>query len=299
MNCFKCGREIPEGELLCPECSEGKTVPMVRSDPASVNHVTTYKSDPVVEIPEPAVRKKHHAAPAIIVVLLLLFGLSAAGNVYLFRTMTKQRASFRIREANLTVREQEMEDVEKQLDALKNTLSDVEELVAERDKEIEILKTLVDSESSSNYQTQYEAITLQNTITELEGKLQELEENIKNLQSENGILADENTALSGDLKTRTDELGKLQSDYDALNTRLSKAQDEIKELNSKYTKLQETYNAAKSKADFLDKNIYFVKNSGSTYYHHYGCSHFSMTNYSICSKATAIANGYTACPYCN
>jgi len=267
MNCIKCGREIPDGELFCVDCS--LTSP--NSHDASPRHTSRVTRSAEREPKKaaapsrpagglPAADSAPRRRPIWLVIALIVSLLLAAGAIgYLavnYQKSEVQKANLRAREADLTLREseadaleQQLSDVESQLNGAQNDLNTMNQTVSE-------LRSELAGSQSSMSQAQYDMTSQQ----------QKLE-----------TLTSENTQLLG-------MVDNLES--------------QITSLNGRITTLTNSNAAYREKVDFMDSYVVFVNNDGSKFYHKYDCPDFTKKSFWAYSRKLAESNGYSACPVC-
>ena len=198
--CIKCGREIPAGELFCIECSlnpgsslfEESIVPERQAAP--VGRMQTPK--PVKKAaPQPvAVAKKDAKSKGrggLIVALVLVSLMLAALAVFVlwqYKDLQVERTRLETKEADMLLREKEKEDLQLQLDDLNKQMEALNEVIAQKDEEIQALKTKLSGSQSSQSQSKYDLTTAQAELERLEEENkqlllleEELEASIKSL----------------------------------------------------------------------------------------------------------------------
>lgn len=271
MNCIKCGREIPDGELFCVACSLSPTV----QDPGAGAARPARSSKPP-KIPDtraaakadrPAARKARGAAEhaprrskkpaiALVIVSLLLAG-SLTYIIVNFGGLAVERRRLRAKEADLILRETEIEALEKEQDALTRQLSEAQTSIAELEQEIETLQEQLNSSQSTVSQSQYDMTSQQHEMDKLTGENAELLSTVGDLE--------------GQITQLTAQLNQL-------------------------TASNATYSA---KASFMDSYVVFVNNDGSKLYHKYDCPDFTRQSFWAYSRKLAESNGYSPCSKCN
>jgi outer membrane murein-binding lipoprotein Lpp len=265
MQCIKCGREIPDGELFCADCSRGPVSEKEterRSEKASARAATkpTPKS-----VPKPAAKPAPKAAPqrvarrprrliaAVVILSLLLAGsLGCIGwGVLNYRTV---RTQLQVRDADLTLRERDLEAQEAEYAAANEALAEAKAEIERLEAEIESLKEQLAGTENTYYQSQYDQ------------------------QVELLHLATENETLC--------------TTVDDLESRLSTLESQLSAATARAQTLQ-------SKADFLDTYAVFVENDGTNYYHTYSCPSFKKQSFWIYSRKLAESYGFSPCPSCS
>ena len=124
MNCIKCGREIPEGELFCAVCA----MPSVAARSETIAEPKKEKVKRVRKKKAPDGKAVRGLRTALIICICLLLAVCAlvglAANEYLER-----REALRIREASVTLREKEADNRDNQIAALKTELQEAEKTI--------------------------------------------------------------------------------------------------------------------------------------------------------------------------
>ena len=144
-HCIKCGRQIPEGELFCLECS---------LNPGSSLFQET-RPTPTGRMQTPAPRKAVHAAPvaakerkqkkhtglklafAIVTILLVLVVGFVA---WQYTDMQDEWARLEAKEADLLLREKEREELSLELEQATRQLEELQQTIAEQEAEIKGLQ---------------------------------------------------------------------------------------------------------------------------------------------------------------
>ncbi len=276
MNCIKCGREIPDGELFCVACS---LAPEKRENSPSATrqqHKTAAPrpaSEKKKRSPAPPSQRatakpkkvKKHVRGSVAAIVLLSVLLSAAlGFIGLtYGHLAQERARIRTREADLLVRENEAADLEREQDSLVQQLAASQENVSKLETEVDRLEQQLNDSEGSVSQAEYDMSSQQ----------QELER----LTTENRDLLDAADELDRQVKELTREVTELN--------------DQIETLTASNTVFKE-------KARFMDSYVVFVNNDGSKLYHSYDCRNFSRQNFWAYSRKLAESNGFSPCKEC-
>lgn len=269
MNCIKCGKEIPDGELFCVECSLNAAVPLLEGNgageryPAPKGRMQTprpvKRAAPQPMGPMPEVRRSGKGVKRALVIVSLLLALSLGFLVWQYGKIGFQRARLMAREDGLELRERALEDLYNQIDELTLQQETLEKTIADRDLRIQELQTQLAGSQSSQSQSEYDLTTKQ---TELDG-----------LMLENQQLHQVTLELEEQIDQLTEEKKTLEAALEA-------AAD------------------YKAKADFMDNYVVFVENNGMGYYHTYDCEDFTRSNFWAYSRKLAEFNGYKPCPVC-
>lgn len=271
MKCIKCGKEIPDGELFCIECSLNPAAPLFGEGetgeryPAPKGRMQT--PVPVKRAaPQPMGPRQTDRRPgsgrgwktALAIVSLLLAAVVGVG-VWQYGNLTVQQNRLLSKEADLTVRERELEALNAQIADLQAQLDDAEASVADRDLKIQDLQAQLAGSQSSQSQSEYDLSTKQTELDRLEEENQQLLE------------------MTEDLEAQIDELNEARKTMEAA---------------------LEAAAGAKVKADFMDAYVVFVEDDHTGYYHTYDCSQFAKNSFWAYSRKLAEANGYKPCPVC-
>lgn len=277
MNCIKCGKEIPDGELFCIECSLLPSKSAAPSAPSkgsarpkspvekAARHPLREKNQPVSQRSQKQAAKHPESEPpckrpvglAVTMVVFLLISLALGAFIVLnWGKLLEQKASLRVREADVTLREGDMTDLERRLSEAQAKLDAAIAWNEELNGQIDELKKQLNGTQSTMNQTQFDMTSQQQQMQQL---------------------VDENTQLS------------------AL---VEQMEQESASLAKKVTALTATSAAYGVKADFMDKYVVFVNNDGSKYYHKYDCKDFARQSFWAYSRKLAESNGYSACPNC-
>ncbi len=266
--CIKCGREIPEGELFCLECSLNPGSSLFEEQekrPAPKGKMQTpqpvKREAPVAVAVKPERKKKQKNTglkAALAVVTLLLVGL-VAFNIAQYGSLKAQRTRLETKEADMMLRDKEREELQLEVDALTSQLSSLNNVIKDKETEIDDLKRQLSGSMSSQSQSQY------------------------------------------DLTTTQAELERLESENEQLLLLEQELKDQIEERNDQITELETELEEAKdfeAKANFMDKHVVFVEDDHSGYYHTYSCGNFPKRSFWAYSRNLAEARSYEPCPVC-
>lgn len=269
--CIKCGREIPEGEIFCPECSLNPGAPGAQPRPAPVQigrmqapvkqappprseQRSPQPARPRADAPLPPSRQRTGRGLTILACILAVIGLGLAA--WQFSGTARQQRTLRIREEALTEREKQLTSLETQIDTLSAELAAAQETSSAQAREIKALQESVSSAESSANQSQYD-------LTEQQKELEKT--------------SDENEALAAQIEALEKENARLSEDYDVLYAQLDAQSAQLK---------------------FMDSYVVFVEDDGTGCYHRYGCSRFLKKNFWAYSRKLAERQGYTPCAVC-
>ena len=267
--CIKCGREIPDGELFCIECSlnPGSSLfeePRPQAAPKGRMQTPQPVKRPAAQtatVARPEKKKKSSNTGlklALGIITILLVALLAF-LIWQYSDIRVQRTRLETKEADMLLREKEAEELQVQLDELNDQLEALNDVIDQKEAEIKDLQIQLSGSKSSQSQSEY------------------------------------------DLTTTQAELVRLQEENEQLLLLEQDLTDKIKDLNETIQALDEALEAAsayKTKSDFMDNYVVFVENNHSGIYHTYDCSNFSKSNFWAYSRKLAESNGYSPCPVC-
>ena len=282
MNCIKCGREIPDGELFCVACSMAPDPPEPArpakgaQKPKAAARPQAKAAEPKTTAPKTAARNagarpqtgaRAAAQPerrgrtskklvaALVIVCLLLAGAVAYIAVNQGQIVLARR-QLRTKEADLLLRETSLEELQSTRDTLTQQLEEAKGSIAELEAQIEDLEQQLSESQNSVSQSQYD---------------------MTSQQQEMDLLTQENA--------------ELLSQVEGLESDLAKANSQVSQL----TAANATYSA---KANFMDTYVVFVNNDGTKLYHTYDCSEFKRDSFWAYSRKLAESNGYSPCSKC-
>lgn len=271
MKCIKCGKEIPEGELFCTECSLNSAAPLFSEGgtgeryPAPKGRMQTpvpvKRAAPQPMGPRQPDRKpgSGRAVKIALAIVSLLLAAAVGVGAWQYGNLGVQQNRLLSKEADLTVRERELDDLNAQIAELQAQLDAAEASIADRDLKIQDLQAQLTGSQSSQSQSEYDLTTKQTELDRLEEENQQLLE------------------MADALEAQIDELTETQKTMEAA---------------------LEAAAGAKAKADFMDTYVVFVEDDHTSYYHTYDCSEFSKKTFWAYSRKLAEANGYKPCPVC-
>lgn len=273
--CIRCGKQVPEGELFCAECS---LLPLGREPekPHKAPPEPARMRKPVPK-PKPAAPRQTKAPAGTsrgVKTVLVLVSLLAAGAFALVITQAlgarRQNVELRVREESLAAREAEYDSAQEKVNSLEQALDEAQLALRARDEQIEELQSGIAAAQSSANQSQYDMTTQQSELDQLRADSAALQESVEALTEEN--------------ETLTEERDTLQEENEAL----TEERDALKETQ---TELQE-------KASFMDSYVVFVEDDKSSLYHRYACSAFKKKSFWAYSRKLAENYGYKPCPKC-
>ena len=272
MNCIRCGRRIPEGQVFCEDCAGVVDAPL-RESPYMSRHITLPNRTAELpgtapapankaqkKAPSPFRRRLHRMTAAIVLLAILcvaLLGACGYGVYFYFGRFQQERNRLRVQEEELNRRAVEVGQMQVELVDTRDALATAQQEVSDRDRTI------------SRLEQELNIYRMQNSETEL---------SIRELQEENLRLVQENS----DNAKQLDEW-------------IAKAEN----LTTQLTSMTKERDSMVRKSDFVDAHVAFIENDGTGYYHVYSCPHFKEESYWAFSVNLAISRGYTACPYCH
>lgn len=263
MNCIKCGRQIPDGELFCVECS--------LAPPAQEAEPPRHAERQVSAAPAP---KKAAKRPVALIVTLVLALLLAAGEgVYLVRDwMENNTQSAALTRANteLSQATSRVKTLEEQLEQEQTKLEAEQLNVDALQAEIDSLKLQLNSTAGSATQSRYD-------LTEQQG---------------------EYAALAGQFEELAARTEQLESDLAETQKSLADTQAELSDANSTIISLRAENAGLSEKVSFFDTYAVFVTVNDPEYYHHYGCAEVGSRDYWIYNRKLAETKGCSPCPLC-
>lgn len=261
MECIKCGKTIPEGELFCIECSLNPTElefdePQTVRYPAAEGRMQTPK---VRQAPKPAAK----AAPApkakvggglkvsfaaVLVMLVLAVGFA----VWQYMDIQVERNRLRVREADMDSLQWELEDLRDQASQLELELQAAEQTIAAKELALQEVEDALSGSQSSMSQTQY------------------------------------------DMAAQKLELERIKSEKATVEADLLKVQGRLTTVEKRL----EEARVYQEKAEFMDDHVVFVEDNRTGYYHTYSCEDFPKQKFWAYSRKLAEANSFKPCPNC-
>lgn len=264
MECIKCGKTIPDGELFCAECSHNLTEAALQE-----NQAVRYPApEGRMQSPRP-VKKSAPARPAEVqkaggrakvrtgsrtafAVVCVLLALCLGLLVWQRTDLQLEKNRLRVREEDLDALEWELEDLKAQTDQLTVQLETAQQTIAAKELALQEVENALSGSESTMSQTQY------------------------------------------DMATQKLELERMKSEKTTLEAELAAAEEQ---LAAAQLQLEEA-KANQEKAAFMDDHVVFVEDDRSGYYHTYSCGQFLKQKFWAYSRKLAEASGFTACPQC-
>ena len=242
MNCIRCGRRIPEGQMFCEACAGVVDEPLQES--AYMNkHIVlpAQRAEQPGAAPAPqkpaqkkagaVFRRRLRGLTAAVTLLaifcVLLLGACGYGVYFYFGKFQVERNRLRAQEEELDRRAVEVGQMQVELVDTRDALSTARQDLAERERAISKLE-----QELNLYRIESD----------------ESEQSAKAMQDENLRLLEENTDLSREL-----------------DTWVTKAED----LTSQLSAVTKERDRLIRKSDFVDAHIAFIENDGTGYYHVY------------------------------
>ena len=202
MQCIKCGREIPDGELFCSACAAGPSAPKRTPSPKRVSHAA--------EPPRknaPALRGRGKLIAAV-VVLSLLLAMVLAYVGYDLLVFNQKKTNLVVREADLTLRESEQEEREQELAEAQKAVEDANAQIADLQTQIEELNTKMAGSESDFYQSQYDQKL---EMTQLAGENETLYSMVEELENKNDSLQAQLTVANNRAAAREEKANFLDT----------------------------------------------------------------------------------------
>lgn len=260
MECIKCGKPVPKGELFCPACSQNLTEEALRGTsaeryPAAEGRMQTPRLA-AKAAPAPTAEKKtvgaksRSRAPFIVVCVLLVLCLGIL--VWQQTDIQLEKNRLRVRAEDMDALEWELEQLKTQTDQLTVQLETAQQTIAAKELALQEVESALSGSESTMSQTQYEMAT------------QKLE-----------------------LERAKSELTTLQAELEAAEEQLAEAQAQL-----------ETARTDREKAAFMDDHVVFVEDNRTGLYHTYDCAAFPKQKFWAYSRKLAETNGFKPCPTC-
>ena len=185
--CIKCGVEIPAGELFCLECSLNPGSSLFDNPRSADRHTLPIGR---MQTPQPAKRKpvqsqiqtvrivekkRAGAGTVLTIVLLTLLLIASVGfQIWQYGDIQAEKNRLRAKEADLALRQTEIENLYDQLEELTAKLDAAQMSLAVKEQEIQDLSTRLANSQSSQNQGAYDLDTAQKELETLELEKQQL-----------------------------------------------------------------------------------------------------------------------------
>ncbi len=286
-NCIKCGKEIPDGELFCRDCSLDDVVGSKSSAPSRKTAVKqdTIRLDPV------KAKKPVGLIISLVVVSLMLLG----SLVYIYQNHSLvQRAKNQLLSAEVSAEKANNESLslQDQLNISNDRIIELESQAVELKTTIADLESQLHGQSSQSNQDAYDASAKEQDIQRLTAQADQLSDELNETKAQL-------ETVSGDLQAANDALeeqAQLMEEYDQT---ISEQEEKIDSLGEKIAALEAENTTYLKKATFMDKFVVFVENDGTNLYHTYDCSRFKKEDFWVFNPSYAKNQGYSECPYCH
>ena len=152
MNCIRCGRRIPEGQVFCEDCAGIVDKPL-RDSPYMSKHITLPERRPEVpgaapapakkaqqkKTPSPFRRKLHRMTAAVVLLAIFcaaLLGACGYGIYFYFGRFQQERNRLRVQEEELNRRAVEVGQMQVELVDTRDALSTAQQELSDRDRTI-------------------------------------------------------------------------------------------------------------------------------------------------------------------
>lgn len=258
MECIKCGKPIPKGELFCTQCSfnlteealhgsAGERYPSPEGRMQQPRSVKQAPSRPAQTQPKGKPRSKG-AFVVVCVLLALCLGLL----VWQQTGLALEKNRLRVRTEDLDALEWELEELKSQVDQMTVQLETANQTIAAKELALQEVENALSGSESTMSQTQYEMAT------------QKLE-----------------------LERAKSELTTLEAELTAAEEQLAEAQTQLEDAK-----------IHREKAQFMDDHVVFVEDNRTGYYHTYDCSGFTRQKFWAYSRKLAENSGFRPCPQC-
>lgn len=256
--CIKCGREIPDGELFCLDCSmnpggssgqKGKpAAPAAAGGQMQMPKATRTQT----AAKPPRSKKSRSGMKTALVLVSLMLAATLAFLFWQYDSLRRERTSLDARQAAMQIKEQENEELQAQVEELLQEQQRLQEDLEEKEQELKALNNQLSGSQNSQTQSAFD-------LSNAQAELQRLEEENQQL-----LLLEQD----------------LEKEIDRLTTALTAAQ------------------GFQTKAEFMDKYVVFGNNNNTGYYHTYDCQKFVKTNFWAYSRTLAESSGFKPCPDC-
>ena len=275
MNCIKCGKQIPEGELFCMECSLNPldlTFDEPRQSapryPAPKGRMQT--PQPVKRPAPQPVGPQRPAAKggkgsktgkksggngglkAALAIVSVLLAASLGFLAWQYGNIVVEKNRLRVQAADMEVRSREVLELNEEVKELATQLENAQQIIAARELSLKELEDALSGSESTMSQTQY------------------------------------------DMATQKVELERLKTEHTELLLQVEDLERKLEEA----TAALEVAMDYEVKANFMDDYVVFVENDRSGVYHTYDCEQFAKNSFWAYSRKLAESNGYTPCPVC-
>ena len=251
MNCVKCGRPIPDGEIFCENCSSTPLHPEPRAEKSAGKHLAPKK--------QAARQRKWPTTSIVALVIMALIASACAGFMFqMYRSTAQQRTDLRVREAALADRESAAAALESELASAQQTLTAAQSTITELREKIASLEEEVHGSQSSLSQSQYDMDATLRELEELRGEKEQLEAEAETMLEEKSLLEEQLEALRGDLST-------VRAEKDALSEKLAWIDAYVVYVENDGTNYYHNYDCENfKKSSFWVYNRKLAENKGYT-----------------------------------
>lgn len=297
-NCIKCGKEIPDGELFCRQCSledvvdiDTEKAPAASAAPARKKTVKqdTIRLDPI------KTKKPVGLIVSLVVVILLL----AASVFYIFQNNSiVQRAKNQLRSAEVSAEkaQTESDSLQTRLTDANNEIAVLETEVSQLNSRIEELESQLHGQNSQSTQDAYNASAKDQEIQRLTTQADELAEQLNEANNQLETTAKDLEAATTALEEITETHAQQIEQYEET---ITEQIEELDKLNDKVDQLESENTSYLKKVTFMDRFVVFVENDGSNLYHTYDCSRFKKEDFWVFNPSYAKNQGYSECSNCH
>ncbi len=299
-NCIKCGKEIPDGELFCKDCSlddivntkpdkEQEAAPAAAPRKKKTVKQDTIRLDPI------KTKKPIGLIVSLVVVILLL----AASVFYIFQNRSLvQRAKNQLLSAEVSAEKanSQSDSLQTQLETANGEIVTLETEITQLKVQIEDLESQLHGQSSQSAQQAYDASAkdqeLQRLTAQADDLANQLTEANNQLETTSKDLEAANTALEELTEAHAQQIEQYEET-------ITEQIEELDELKVKVEELEDENTSYLKKVTFMDRFVVFVENDGSNYYHTYNCSRFKKEDFWVFNPSYAKNQGYSECPNCH
>lgn len=266
MTCIKCGRQIPDGELFCAQCSLAPPA----QEPAASRKAA--KAAPKKAAPKKAAAPRRPVGLIVALVFALLIAAASTGYVvYDCMQSDTQAAALTRAQTELAQSNSRADTLNEALTRANDRISGYQEEIGQLQAEIDSLETQLNSTAGTATQSRFD-------LTEQQGEYAE---------------------LTAEFEALTIRAGQLEADLAAAESALADTQGELAEANAAVSSLRTENAALSEKAGFFDAYAVFVTVDDPATYHRYGCSEIGSKDYWIYNRKLAESKGAAPCPLCS
>ncbi len=275
MQCIKCGKPVPDGEIFCALCSlspeRGKKPMSQKSVDTKKKPKANRQKKTLADSLNPPVPHKAYATaepkrrnffPAFLVALLLaVAAVSYIATTY--HEWNQWTTVFESQEAELLTYQSKITTLEQALADATTKLASTEESLSNAETSLATLQAQLGITENTATQTQYDMTTQQMEMSDLETENQQL----------------------------TTELAST-------NVQVTTLTGQVEDLVQGMEDMTSLYLQAEAAAAFMNQHVVFVSDDGTNTYHLYGCEQFTIDSFWAYNRSLAESNGNTPCPIC-